>query len=89
MLLHHPAGSGQVSIARCGQGGCCVVWDRQIVGCFSEVQIAIDQAANSVAALPCDGAHSLPVKLSTSIAEWQPFPPRTRMEATRPNLFAT
>lgn len=89
MLLHYPAGSGQVSIARCGQGGCCVVWDSQIVGCFPEIQAAIDQAADSVAARPFDGAHSLPVKLSTAIAEWQPFPPRTRIEATRLGPFAT
>ena len=88
MLLHYPTSLGDVGIARCGQGGYCVVWRRQVIGCFADQQTAIDKAARGETSRPRDCIDLAQLRLPTTLDAWLPYPSGTRIEATRTALAA-
>ena len=88
MLLHYPTNLGDVGIARCGRGGYCVVWRRQVIGCFADQQTAIDKAALGETSRPRDCVDLAQLRLPTSMDAWLHYPRGTRIEATRTGLAA-
>ena len=88
MLLHYPTNLGDVGIARCGQGGYCVVWRRQVIGCFADQQTAIDKAARGETSRPRDCTDLAQLRLPTTMDAWLPYPRGTSIEATRSAVAA-